>query len=104
MNNTINILQINIRGMVSSETKYRKCPKLMNIIKSKTFRAVATFGLKRGYRKDFISLEEFKLQLVAVQKMIFRRFNIHLSTKIANCDISIPYVICGSNCSDLEGL
>lgn len=59
----------------------------MNIKKSKTFRAVVTFGLKRGYREDFISLEEFKLQLVAVQKMIFERFNIQLSTKIANCDI-----------------
>ncbi|AVR44766.1 hypothetical protein C7S20_05515 [Christiangramia fulva] len=59
----------------------------MNIIKSKTFRAVATFGLKRGYREELIPLREFKLKLVAAQAQVHKELDIQLSTKISHCDI-----------------
>ncbi len=59
----------------------------MNITKSHTFRAVATFGLKRGYLEELISLEEFKLKLVAAQNEVYQKLNIQLSAKISPCEI-----------------
>ena len=59
----------------------------MNIIRSKTFRAEATVGLKRGYSKELISIEEFKMKLAGAQKKLFSEMNMKLSTKITPCTI-----------------
>ena len=59
----------------------------MNRIRSQTFRAEATIGLKRGYSNELISIEEFKLKLAGAQKMIFSEMDIKLSTKVSPCTI-----------------
>lgn len=59
----------------------------MNILKSQTFRAEATVGLKRGYSNQLITLDEFKMKLAGAQKVIFSEMDIKLSTKISTCTI-----------------
>ena len=53
----------------------------------KTFKAEATFGLKRGYKDELMSIEEFKLNLIEAQKEVYKETNLRLSTKITPCSI-----------------
>lgn len=59
----------------------------MKIITVTTFKAAATFGLEKGYSKEFISLAEFKAALTEAQRAIYQEYNIVLSTKIVLCEI-----------------
>jgi len=59
----------------------------MNIIKAKTFTGEATFGLKRGYKEELISIEEFKMQLIAAQQRVYKEMDLKLSAKVSLCSI-----------------
>ena len=54
----------------------------MNILQEKTFLAQATFGLCRWYSDEEISITKFKQVLWQVQKIIYEKYAIALSTKI----------------------
>ena len=59
----------------------------MKTTKSKTYKAEATFGLKRGYKEELISLEEFKMELAAAQQKVFRELELKISAKVSLCSI-----------------
>jgi hypothetical protein len=60
---------------------------IMNSTTCKTFTAIATIGLIRGYSKQSISLAEFKSALLEAQQEIHEHFNISLSVKVTQCEI-----------------
>lgn len=53
----------------------------------KTFRAEATFGLKRGYSEELISLDEFRNRLEEVQQATATELQVKLSGKVTPCSI-----------------
>ena len=59
----------------------------MKITRSKTFKAIATLGLKRGYTEEVISINDFKEKLAIAQQRVHEQFNIQLSTKVSPCSI-----------------
>ena len=59
----------------------------MNKTKTKTFTGVATFGLKRGYKDELISIEEFKMQLIVAQQRVYKEMDLKLSAKVSLCCI-----------------
>lgn len=59
----------------------------MKITTTETFPAEATFGLKRGYSNELITIEEFKSKLGEAQKKVASQMNIKLSAKITPCTI-----------------
>jgi hypothetical protein len=60
---------------------------IMNSTTCKTFTAIATIGLIRGYSKQSITLAEFKSALLQAQQEIHEHFNISLSVKVTECEI-----------------
>ncbi len=59
----------------------------MKITRSKTFKAIATLGLKRGYTEEVISINDLKEKLVIAQQKVYEQMNIQLSTKVSPCSI-----------------
>lgn len=59
----------------------------MNRISSKTFTAVATLGLLRGYTNQPISLSDFKKELQIGQKTVVDTTGVALSTQLTPCEI-----------------
>ncbi|MBI6115984.1 replication initiation protein [Salegentibacter maritimus] len=52
-----------------------------------TFRAVATFGAKKGYSEEMIPISDFKKAVTSAQKEINEKLDIKLSAKISPCSI-----------------
>jgi len=73
--------------MVKKRSIYQSKTIIMNSINCKTFTAIATIGLIRGYSKQSISLAEFKSVLLTAQQKIHEHFNISLSAKVTLCEI-----------------
>ena len=65
----------------------------MKIIKAQTFRAEATVGLKRAYKNELISVEEFKKKLVGVQKKTFAEMNLEQKSEIGHRGRAIRQLI-----------
>ncbi|WP_295333017.1 hypothetical protein [Flavobacterium sp.] len=59
----------------------------MNRISSKTFTAVATLGLLKGYTSQPISLSNFKKELQIGQKAVLDTTGVALITKVTPCEI-----------------
>lgn len=59
----------------------------MKTTKSQTFKAEATFGLKRRYHDELISMEDFKKSLTTAQNEVYKEFDIKLSAKVSLSNI-----------------